>query len=568
MIRPSKRWPVVIALSFALVAAACGSSDKSESTSGQPQGETGKPVVGGSLVDYQNFAAGDVPHIDPGLAEEIEGSQVSILLFDGLADYDYKTGDLKPAVAESWSSNADASVWTFKLKKDVKWSDGSPVLPSDFKYAWERVASKQLASITAFHITDTLRIKGAADVAKGTATEMSGLKADDSALTLTVELEAPLSFAPAVTAHASLSPVPKKIVSALPDSTKWEQGLMVSNGPFKLAEPRKADQYVKLVRNDTYYGGIYGHKAYLDSVEFRMSKDQDSAWAAFEAGQGQVGRIPAARYADANAKYPGRTSASVATNGIYYYVFNNKDPVVGGPANVKLRQAIALSIDKEKIARDIYSGSRKPATGIAMPGIPGFKQGLSQYGARDVTRAKQLVSEWETANSKKVADLPAIKLNFGQGAGHAEIATIIQANLQEIGVKSQLDPREAKTYFAQMRAGQGQFLRAGWIADYNVYDNQLFPLLHSSQIGGAGSNHAQYASAKFDGLIDQARKATDLSKANGFYQDAERVALNEDTIMVPIVWYSGTIAWSDQVHNVVQGALQFVNYEDMWIGSK
>lgn len=564
MKRSGRLGAVIIAISLAMVAAACGKSSSTSTPSSEGQNETGKPVVGGNLIDYQNFSASDVPHIDPALAEEIEGSQISLLLFDGLADYDYKTGDLKPAVAESWSSNADASVWTFKLRKDVKWSDGSPVLPSDFKYAWERLASKQLASITSFHVTDTLRIKGAADVAKGTATEMSGLKADDTAMTLTMELEAPLSFAPAVTAHAALSPVPKKIVSALPDASKWEQGPMVSDGPFKLAE-RKVDQYTKIVRNDQYYGGIHNHKAYLDSIEFRVSKDQDSAWAAFEAGQGQTGRIPPARFADAKAKYQGRNSTDTAVNGIYYYVFNDKDPVVGGAANVKLRQAISLTIDRDRIARDIFSGSRKAATGVAMPGIPGFKAGLAKYSTRDVNRAKQLVAEWEKDNNKKVADLPVIKLNFGQGAGHAEIATIIQANLQEIGVKSDLDPREAKTYFAQMRAGQGQFLRAGWIADYNVYDNQLFPILHSSQIGGSGSNHAQWSNAKFDSLIDQGRRATDQAKSNQAYQDAEAVALNDDTIIVPIVWYAGAVAWSDQLHNVVQAALQFVNYDDMWL---
>jgi len=564
--RSGRRWPVAVVLSLALVAAACGGSDD-ETSSGQ-QGDDGRPVVGGALVDYYNFAAGDVPHIDPNRAEDIEGSQISLLLFDGLADYDYKTGDLKPAVAESWSSNADASVWTFKLKNNVKWTDGSTVLPSDFKYSWERLASKQLASIAAFHITDTLRIKGAAAVAAGTATELSGLKADDANFTLTVELEAPLGFAPAVTAHAALSPVPKKVVSALADSARWEEGIMVSNGPFKLAEPRKAEQYVKLVRNEAYYGGIHGHQAYLDSLEFRMSKDNDSAWAAFESGQGQTGRIPAARYADAKARYAGRNTADVSTNGIYYYVFNNKDAVVGGPANLKLRQAMSLAIDRDRIARDIYGGSRRAATGIAMPGIPGFKQGLAQYASRDVNRARQLVTEWEGSTGKTAASLPAIKLNFPLGAGHSEIAAIIQANLQEIGVKSELDAREARTYFGQMRQGQGQFLRAGYIADYNVYDNQLFALLHSSQVGGAGSNHAQYQSAKFDGLIDQARRAADPGRANQLYQEAEGVAMNEDTVFVPIVWYSGTIAWSDQVHNVVQGALQYVNYEDLWIGSR
>lgn len=564
--RSGRRWPVVLAVSLALIAAACGSSGSS-TTSPQTQGDNGKPVVGGSLTDYQNFAAGDVPHIDPGRAEDVQGSQISILLFDGLADYDYKTGDLKPAVAESWSSNADASVWTFKLKKDVKWSDGSPVLPSDFKYAWERLVSPQLASVTAYHVTDTLRIRGAADVAKGRATEISGLRADDTAMTLSMELEAPLSFAPAVTANAALSPVPKRIVASLPDSTTWEQGLMVGNGPYKLAEPRKADQYIKLVRNETYYGGIYGHKAYLDSIDFRVSKDQDSAWGAFQAGQGQIGRIPAARYGDAKARYPGRTSTDVATNGISYYAFNDTDAVVGGPVNAKLRQAISLAIDRDRIVRDIFNGARKPATGVAMPGIPGFEPGLSKYGSRDVPRAKQLVSEWERDSSKTAAKLPAIKIDFVSAAG-SDVATIVQANLQEIGIKADLDPREGTTYLGDMRAGQGQFLQASWIPDYNVYDNQLYPLFHSSQTGAAGNNFSQYKSPKFDGLIDQARRATDTAKANQLDQDAESVVLNDDTIVVPIAWFSGTIAWGDQVHNVVQGASLYVNYEDMWLANK
>ncbi|MGH2370977.1 MAG: ABC transporter substrate-binding protein, partial [Chloroflexota bacterium] len=154
MLRTGRRWPVVAAVSLALVAAACGNSGEGTST-GQSQGEQGTPVSGGTLVDYWNFSAGDVPHVDPARAEEIQGAQVGNLVFDGLADYDAKTGDLKPAVAESWSSNADASVWTFKLKRGVTFSNGDPVLPSDFKFAWERMIGKPLASIMAFHVTET-----------------------------------------------------------------------------------------------------------------------------------------------------------------------------------------------------------------------------------------------------------------------------------------------------------------------------------------------------------------------------------------------------------------------------
>jgi ABC-type oligopeptide transport system substrate-binding subunit len=444
----------------------------------------------------------------------------------------------------------------------VKWSNGDPVLPSDFKFAWERAVRKEFASEVAYHITDNAKIKGTKEIAAGTATEAAGIKADDANMNLTVELDGPLSFFPDVVAHLVFSPVPKKVVQALPDQTKWEQGVMIGNGPYKMAEPWKHDQYVKLVRNDTYWGGVNGHNAYIDTIEFRISKDVDSAWAAFEAGQGQTGLVPPGRYAEAKAKYAGQV-AEQAVNGIYYWAFNMKDPVVGGPENLKLRQAISLIIDKQKMINDVYNGSRKVATGIAPPGIPGYKAGISKFPARDVNRAKQLLGEWESATGKKATDLPSIKLNFGAGTGHDQNATIIQANLQELGIRSELDQRETRTYFTQMHAGQGQFFRSGWIADYNAYDNMLWPLLGKD----SGDNHAQYVSDRFDGLIDQARRTSDLSRRNELYQQAESLALNDDTVFVSLNWYQGNIAWGSQLKNVIQSALLFVAYDEAWLSS-
>ncbi|MDQ3980772.1 MAG: peptide ABC transporter substrate-binding protein [Actinomycetota bacterium] len=565
MKRSGRLGPLVIAVAMALLAASCGGEDEDGGAApgGQSQGEQGRPVTGGTLIDYQNFASGDPDHIDPALAHTIQGSQPGQLLFDGLTDYDYKTGELKPAVAESWSSNADATVWTFRLRNGVTFSNGDPVLPSDFKFAWERAARKEMASEVAYHITDNARIRGTKAIADGTATTADGLKADDAARTLTVELEAPLSFLPDVVAHLIFSPVPAKVVQGLPDQTKWEQDVMIGNGPYKMVEPMRPGQYVKLTRNDTYWGGINNHKAYIDNIEFRISKDLDSAWAAFEAGQGQTGYIPPARYAEAKAKYPGRV-AEHAVNGLYYWGFNMRDPIVGGPENVKLRQAISVIIDKQRMINDIYNGSRKVATGVTPPGIPGYKQGLSQFPTRDVNRARQLLGEWERATGKRATDLPPIKLNFGAGAGHAENATIIQANLRELGINSELDGRESRTYFSQMRQGQGQFFRSGWIADYNSYDNMLFPLFGSSNIG-TGDNHTQFSNQRFDQLIDQARRQSDLNRRNEAYQQAEGIVLNEETAVVPLNWYAGTIAWSDRVRNVIQSALLFVAYEEAWL---
>jgi ABC-type transport system substrate-binding protein len=561
-----RRSAIVVSLlaSVALLVGACSDKKPEHNSVSATQGGQGAHF-GGKLVDLQNFATGGEPdHIDPALASTVQGSQPGQLLFEGLTKADYATGELKPAVAESWKSNPDFTEWTFKLRKGVTFSDGEPVLPSDFKYAWERVVNPDLASEVSYHVTDNLKVTGAKDVADGKAQEMSGLVADDPNLTLTIHLDEPLSFLPSVVSHLVFSPVPKKVVSALPKhGVNWEQGVMIGDGSYKMAEPWKHDQYIRLERNDKYYGGIHNHKAYIDTIEFRISKDIDSGFAAFEAGEGQTGYIPPGRVTEAKSKYAGRISVK-PFNGIYYWGFNMKDAEVGGPQNLKLRQAISLAINKKQIVDTVYNGARQVATGWTPPVMPGYKQGLSNFPDRDLAKAKDLLAQWEHDTGKKAAQLAPIKLNFNAGAGHEPVATIIQANLNDIGVKSVLDPRDTKTYFSQMRKGQGQFLRAGWVADYSVYDNMLFPVFGSSQIG-TGDNLVQYSNPKFDGLIDQARRAANEDARDKLYQQAEQIVLNDDTAVVPLNWYTGLVVWSPQLHNVVQSSLDFFDYDEMWL---
>jgi oligopeptide transport system substrate-binding protein len=536
-----------------LVLAACGGGADGGRT--EAGGEAGTPVSGGDLIDLQNFAQGEPDHIEPGLSSTIQGSQPGQLVWDGLTENDYKTGELKPMVAESWTSNPDTTQFVFKLRKDVKWSDGTPVLPSDFVRGWNRVVQKQFASEVAYHFD---AIKGKAEVDAGKAKTMSGLKADDANFTLTVDLAYPYSTFPTTTSHLVFSPIHKE-TEKLKDQTKYEQGLMIGNGPFKFAEPWKHERYIKLVRNDNYWGGLNNHKAYLNSVEFRISKDVDAAFSDFEAGTAQTGFIPPGRFAEVKAKYAGRVSDKPIL-GVYWWGFNMKDPVVGGAGNLKLRQAIAYAIDKQAIVNSVYSGSRKVATAFTPPGLPGYKEGLNPLGGgdRDMDKAKQLLAEW--GGAAKITK--PIKLNFGAGAGHEPVATIIQANLKELGIKAELAPGDTETYFTQMRQGKGQFLRSGWIWDYVAYDNGMYPLFHTKSIGG--DNLVQYSNPAFDKLIDQARATTDQAKANELYNQAEQTMLT-DVAVVPLNWYAGQVAYSEKLKNVIQSPLDFFAYDEMWL---
>jgi ABC-type transport system substrate-binding protein len=422
------------------------------------------------------------------------------------------------------------------------------------------VLDSKLASEISYHVTDNTKIKGSKEVAEGKAKEISGIVADDANYTLKVTLEAPLNIFPNVLSHTVFSPMPKKIVSALPDQTAWENQVMIGNGPFKMAEPWKHDQYIKLVRNDNYFGGFEKHKAYLDGINFVISKDTETAFAGFEAGAADTADIPPGRYADVQTRYPDTNTTKLDTLATYYWGLNTKDPAVGGPANLKLRQAISLSIDRQAIVDTVYSGTRKVATGFTPPGMPGYKANLSSIVKRDLPRAKQLLQEWQQANGGKAP--PTVKLNFNAGSGHEPVAAIIQANLKDVGITGTLAPGDSKTYFSEMRKGKGQFLRAGWFWDYVAYDNGMYPLFHTATIGG--DNLTLHSDPEFDKLVDEARTATDESKRNELYNKAEKLILDQ-VIVIPLTWYRGTIVWRPTVKNVQETPLGFLNYESMWL---
>jgi oligopeptide transport system substrate-binding protein len=561
-----------LVMTVALAAAACGSSNTGSNNAGNVQsgGSTtpgggassggAAPVTGGTFVDLQNFAPGAPAHIDPALASELSGAQVATLLYDSLTEYDFTNREqpvLKPNVAESFSNNDDATVFTFKVRKDVKYSDGTQVMPSDFKYAWEQVLNPDLASDLTYLLEN---IKGAKDIEKNGAKELSGVVADDAAGTLVVTLEEPFADFAGAVSHPVFSPKPKAAYSKAP--ADWEKTAMIGNGPFKMKKAyAEGDQQIELVRNDAYFGGIENHKAYLDEVDFKISKDIDSAYNDFEGGNGQNTAIPSGKFAEATGKYPHATEPNL---GLYYFAFNQEDPVVGGAKNLKLRQAISLGIDRQGINKAAYDGSRRMPSGVTPPGLPGFKTGLcGDYCPENpqVDKAKQLVSDWKAAGGSLNGP---IKIQFNAGAGHEDVVNVMVANLKDIGIEAEADPRDSKTYFKEMRTGGCVFCRAGWIWDYPIYDNGVNALLNSASIGG--DNLARFKDDKVDKAIADARKTTDATKRAELYQSAERGGLDAMATM-PVNWYAGNIVYTEKVQNYVYTPLQFTLFEDVWLKS-
>jgi oligopeptide transport system substrate-binding protein len=547
----SKKW-LVLVLALALVGtvfavAACGGDEETATTAAG-----GGEAVSGGILAYAE-TGGDPAFIDPVNGQESAGIDVIQCVFDSLMAYDPLTNELLPAAAESWEANADASVWTFHLNKDDKFHNGRTVTAADFKYAWERICNPANESEISYHLAV---VKGYDEMQAGTATELAGVKALDD-YTLEVTLSHPFGDFELVVAHPTLAPVPKEEVEKDP---KAFADMPIGNGPFKMAGPWQHDQLIQVVRNEDYYG----QKAYLDGIDFKIFKDDQTAFLEFQAGNLDFTRIPTGQLKATQAQYgtsddgytisPGKQVLTGSWLGTNYAVFNMNNEFL---KNADLRRALSLAINRQAICDTVYEGSRAPAQDILPTAMPGYAEGSWPYAKYDVELAKQYL---EKAGYPNGEGLPEFTIIYNTGVGHEKVYALVQADWAAIGVKSKLEGIEWAQFLDTRDAGDFEISRAGWVADYPSPDNMLWSLLDSA----SDDNDGKYNNPAYDKLIDEARVIGDTAARVAKYQEANKIA-GEDCPIAPTVNYANMDVGSDRMHGFIYGALQLATVEKVWI---
>lgn len=580
--RPVRHLFLAGLLSLSMIATSCGDSDEdnaSSTTSAEGGSDTsgggGNAALagtdcgtlefdpdapsGGTFTDYAYMSdSGTNTSFDPGVVQTLNEFQITQAIFDGLTDFDFTEKcqpELKGDLAESWEVNDDATQYVFTLKDGITYSNGTEVKASDFKAAWERAGSAELASAYGYLVNS---IEGGEALQAGEADTLSGVTADDEAGTLTIDLAAPNAEFASILVHPFFSPAEPADLEKIGMTTGWgDQGLTVGTGPFML---EKADETeVVLVPNPEWDGNVYGDtEVKLESIVFKMTDSVETAFQTFEAGEGDSAPIPSGKYQDAMAAYP-KNTVDNPLMGVYYFDFGADDPQLGGEENVKLRQAIALAIDRQELNDKVYEGTRDDATGIVPPGIPGYKADICDYCEYDPERAKELFAEWEAEGGELTSP---IRIDFNEGGSHGAVATIIQANLKDnLGIETEL-AGVAEDYFKVVAEPGGcQLCRAGWYADYPTYGNFMVDLFSAASIGG--NNFGRFDNAEFEELIAQAQAETDDDARAELYNQAEAILLNEQTHAVALNFYAGQYVFRDRVHNYDYGPLGFVIWERM-----
>jgi oligopeptide transport system substrate-binding protein len=298
--------------------------------------------------------ATEVQTLDPGLARGQPEHRVLLGLFEGLVNYDPKTLDPLPGVAEKWDVSPDGLTYTFHLR-DCEWSDGRKVTAADFVYAWTRVLNPATPTDYA-HLLYFVKGAEAYNQKKSTDPSTVAVRAKGDR-TLEVVLEHPTPFFPELCAFYVFKPVRKDVIEKHGNQWTRPENIVV-NGPFKLAEWKPTDS-LTLERNPKYWDAA---KVRLPKIKFLPIENRSTAWNLYKDDKCDwVTTIPMDQIEEIIKRPDYRGGTYLAT---YYYSFN----VTHGPLKDKrVRKALALAIDRDTLVTKITKQGQKPAYHITPP---------------------------------------------------------------------------------------------------------------------------------------------------------------------------------------------------------
>jgi oligopeptide transport system substrate-binding protein len=494
---------VVLLLMASTVAIACDRGGGSSSSNrDQATGQAGELRIPGT----------DPLTLDPAIVTDFDSAVYIVEIFGGLVSLDR---DLKivPDIAREWTVSDDGKTYTFKLRDDVLFQgSGRKVTAADFKYSIERAADPATNS----PVADTYLgdIVGVEDMITGKAKEVTGVKVVDDS-TLQIAITEPLPYFLAKLTYPTAFVVDKEQVAK--DPKNWSRKPN-GTGPFVLQEWKVGERIV-LVPNDRYYGNP---KPKLSKVTYVLAGG--SVLTQYEGGEldiATVGVNDIERIRDRSDSL-NREFVEKSDLSIYYIAFNTAMPPFDDP---KVRQAFALALDKDRVAKVIAKDLLTPATTILPPGMPGYSKDQKGLGF-DAQRAKQLLAE-----SKYGTRLPRVVMTLPGTGTNLDPFTeaLLEMWKQTLGIEVEVEQVESATFVQDVTQHKYQMWEFGWSADYP--DPQNFTEIHF--FSKSQQNDTQYNNPQVDRLLLRARTEKDSETRYKTYREAEALIL-QDAPWIPL----------------------------------
>ncbi len=495
-----KQWFTLL-LVIALVLTGCTTASQPQATGQDGQGSNPAPATpadsgsggeGGTLV----IAA----PVEPDTLDIQQSSwtdDANIHMYDSLMARD-RTGKIIPALAESYSVSEDGKVWTFKLRKDVKFHSGAPLDAQAVKLSIERYlkVSPDKSLLGPIEKVDVV---------------------DPSTVSVTLSEK----YAPFLSSAADfLGVVDPTRVDKLGDKFGDEPS---ATGPLVFSEKvRGASVTYKLNKDYKWSPGNAENKGapYLDKVVFRFIKDDDTKMLEFKKGTIQIFQQVPPNYVKELESMPGVGILKSPDIGIEYLGFNNQHPLF---QDVRVRQAIAMAVDRTPIVQYAMNGLAEPVFGPLPQTIPGYSDKVEnmakQMYKRDTAKSKQLLAEagWTSTNGdgilvKDGKPFSAELLVPSNEPVLQQIAQILQSQLKEVGIDIKINVTELQTLKDRTVKGTHEMM----LLMYGLLDPDILYLM----FGKGNSRRLHFETDELDALLVKARQETDIDKRMQAYEAA------------------------------------------------
>ena len=478
--------------------------------SGSGTTSTGGTASGSGAASGRLRIGGTDPNtMDPHLATDSTSAEYIVEIFSGLVTISPQL-KLELDLAKSVDVSQDGKTYTFVLRENATFHDGRKVTAEDVKWSMERASSRQTNSPVAMSYLGD--IVGMPAYFRGEAQSISGIQvtAPD---TIRFTIDAPKPYFLAKLTYPTAFVVDRKQVEGNPRNwTRKPNG----TGPYVLTEWRLGER-IALTAYDKFYLGT----PKLKEAVFLMSGG--SQLTRFETGELDIS--PLSINDIDRARDPSQALSKLYRQStrfsISYIAFNSKLPPFDDPA---VRRAMGMAIDRKKISDVTYKGMVAPASGIMMPGLPGYTPEVKtlQYNP-EAARA-------ELAKSKYARSMPTITLT--EVGGGAEARTDTTAFLEQwkaIGITVEIKHLDFASFIADQQAGKLQMFNAGWIMDYPDPEGLIDLKFHSK----SALNDQNYSNPTVDGLLDEARTLQDPARRLDLYRQAEKRII-DDAAWLPL----------------------------------
>ncbi len=446
------------------------------------------------------LSASEPFNLDPARVGDAGALTFVVQVFNGLVKI--SADGVQPDIAESWTVSPDGKVYTFKLRRDVKFHDGRGVTAADFKYSFERALSPSTGSTTArTYLGD---IAGAGEMLSGAATDLSGVRVVDQN-TLEITIDKPRSYFLSKLTYATASVVDADNVG---EGGEWWR-MPNGTGPFKLVEWNVGSS-IKMEKNADYFGGA----PKLDGVLFRFLAGRPMDL--YETGQIDIADVDLAyidRVLDPSGLFVNEAQ-TISQLSFYFLGFNSATAPFDDPL---IRQAFSLALDRAELVRLVFNNTPEAAEGIVPPGIPGHNPGLIGLGF-DVAKAKALIAQSKYGSAANLPPITLTTLGYG-GLIAAELEAIVYQWRVNLDVDVTVRQLEPERFLYNLKQEKDQIYYQGWIADYPHQQNFLEVLFQT----GADNNWGEYSNAEVDRLLDEAAGVIDAAKSQSLYRQAEEL---------------------------------------------